>query len=85
MTTANPEISTDQSVIDLLSSIWKQLLGHDSFGPEDSFFDVGGHSLIANRLCLAIEERIGVQLPVIDIFDHPTLKELSARILQASA
>lgn len=85
MTTANPALSTEHSVTDRLSSIWKQVLGHDSFGPDDSFFDVGGHSLIANRLCLAIEERLGVQLPVIDIFDHPTIKQLSARIQQASA
>lgn len=85
MTTANSETSTDHSVTELLSSIWKQLLGHDSFGLDDSFFDVGGHSLIANRLCLAIEERFGVQLPVIDIFDCPTLKELSERVRQASA
>jgi acyl carrier protein len=84
MTTTSPETSKEPSAVDRLSSIWKQLLGHDSFGPDDNFFDVGGHSLIANRLCLAIEERFGVHLPVIDIFDHPTIKQLSARVQQAS-
>jgi phthiocerol/phenolphthiocerol synthesis type-I polyketide synthase E len=80
MTSETSTSTSSQATIDGLSSIWKRLLGHDSFERDDSFFDVGGHSLIANRLCLAIEERFGVRLSVIDIFDHPTLNQQFRRI-----
>lgn len=71
--------------MDGLSSLWKRLLGHDSFEPNDSFFDVGGHSLVANRLCLAIEETFGVRLTVIDVFDNPTLTQQFQVISSAAA
>jgi acyl carrier protein len=71
--------------MDDLSSLWKRLLGHDSFEPDDSFFDVGGHSLVANRLCLAIEESFGVRMTVIDVFDNSTLRQQLQLIVSAAA
>jgi len=56
-----------------LTEIWQSLLGHTLFTIQDNFFDVGGHSLVANRLCVTIEEEFGVTFPVLEIFDNATI------------
>lgn len=66
-----------QDTIEKLRSIWHDILDHDQFNNNDSFFDVGGHSLAANVLFEKIKEEFGVKLPNITIFDHETLFELA--------
>jgi thioesterase domain-containing protein len=58
----------------LLVEIWKQVLGVREVGIRDSFFDVGGHSLIAARLVAQIYEVTGRRIPVSAIFRAPTIE-----------
>jgi len=58
----------------LLVEIWKQVLGIREVGIRDSFFDVGGHSLIAARLIAQIHEVTGRRIPVSAIFRAPTIE-----------
>lgn len=53
--------------------------------PEDSFFELGGHSLIAATLLARINDRLGVELTVRDLFDHPRLGALAAVVDQQRA
>lgn len=57
-----------------LVEVWKHLLGLQEVGVRDSFFDVGGHSLIAARLIATIYEITGRKLPVSAIFRAPTIE-----------
>jgi amino acid adenylation domain-containing protein len=75
-----PEVQPEQVVEFEISDIWSSLLGHYEFTLTDSFFDVGGHSLLANQLFDSIEKRLGVHLPVSEIFTHDTVTTLSRRI-----
>lgn len=59
-----------------MATIWEELLGHRSFDFEQSFFDVGGHSLLANSLFSEIEQKFGISLPIVTVFDAPTISEL---------
>lgn len=68
-----------------LVEIWQRLLGHTSFTTQDNFFDVGGHSLVANRLCASIEEEFGVTFPVLEVFDNATIDLQVSRINSARA
>ena len=63
-----------------IASIWSTLLGHESFTLKDSFFDVGGHSLLANQLFAKIEDDFGIILPVSTIFSHDSVISLSHAI-----
>ncbi|MGF1455467.1 MAG: alpha/beta fold hydrolase [Alphaproteobacteria bacterium] len=45
-----------------IAEAWRLILGHGDFGDEDDFFDVGGDSLQAMTLLLALEERFGIRL-----------------------
>jgi thioesterase domain-containing protein len=58
----------------LLVEIWKHVVGISEVGIRDSFFDVGGHSLMAARLVAHIREITGRQIPVSAIFRAPTIE-----------
>ncbi len=63
-----------------LVQIWKQLLGTQSLGIHDSFFELGGNSLLAMRLVGEIERHFQKRLPVALLFQHGTVFEI-ARVL----
>jgi amino acid adenylation domain-containing protein/non-ribosomal peptide synthase protein (TIGR01720 family) len=86
-----PEIETDFKDIKLskptnkteetMVKIWQQILEMDEVGVHDDFFELGGHSLLAIRLVSAIRKAFKVEMPIGDIFDYPTIAELSTRII----
>ncbi|NNE11592.1 MAG: KR domain-containing protein [Ilumatobacter sp.] len=63
-----------------MASIWCDLLGDDTIGPDDDFFDLGGHSLIAIRLMARIHTEVGVRLQLAAIFEAPTIALLCAHL-----
>src|SRR4029079_10059937 len=65
---------------DLLASIWANLLGFDQVGINDNFFDLGGHSLLATRLMSQIRDSLQIDLPLRQLFEHPTPAELAQSI-----
>ncbi|BCH12646.1 hypothetical protein MesoLj131c_69040 (plasmid) [Mesorhizobium sp. 131-3-5] len=60
-----------------LRAAWRDLLLADAADPDDSFFDCGGHSLLAARLCTQLRESLKVDLRVVEVFLNPTFKELA--------
>ncbi|MEM8930913.1 MAG: amino acid adenylation domain-containing protein, partial [Acidobacteriota bacterium] len=68
-----PETETEQ----VLAELWSEALGTDAVGLDDDFFALGGHSLIAVRLISRLRERLGVELPVRDIFERSRLIDLA--------
>ncbi|MCL3881766.1 type I polyketide synthase [Marivita sp. GX14005] len=57
-----------------LVAIWEDLLGVQNVGVEDSFFDLGGHSLIAVRLFARIRKVYNVDFPISVLFEAPTIR-----------
>jgi len=65
----------------VLLKIWQQLLGADSIGRNDNFFEVGGHSLLAVRLVMEIQKATGKQVPLATLFQSFTIESLT-RVLR---
>ncbi|HEX4390992.1 MAG TPA: amino acid adenylation domain-containing protein, partial [Mycobacterium sp.] len=63
-----------------LAGIYAQILGVERVGVDDSFFDLGGNSLLAMRLATRIVTELGVDVPVQTIFDEPTVARLAQKI-----
>lgn len=63
-----------------LATIIASLLHLDQIGANDNFFLLGGHSLLGTQLIARVNETFGVELPLLQLFDHPTLAEMSGAI-----
>ena len=63
-----------------LVGFWQELLGVEQVGIKDSFFDLGGHSLIAVRLFARIKKAFNVDYPISVLFEAPTIEACAALI-----
>jgi len=75
-----PATATEQA----LYHIWSELLGRARFCVTDSFFDLGGHSLLGLRLFNRLETAFGFVRPLAVLFQHPTIRTLAAEIDRTS-
>ncbi len=60
-----------------LASLWAQLLGLERVGTTDSFFDLGGNSILAVRLTTELQRMLDDTVFLVAIFDAPTVGELA--------
>jgi len=60
-------------LVEELRGIWQRLFNRSDIGPDDNFFDLGGHSLMAARLAHEVEALVGRPLPVASVFQAPTI------------
>src|SRR5215471_11634193 len=60
-----------------LAALWQTLLGVESVGVRDGFFDLGGHSLLAVRLFAAIDKEFGKRLPMSTILEGDTIEHVA--------
>jgi amino acid adenylation domain-containing protein/thioester reductase-like protein len=65
---------------ELLSDIWKNLLGLQRIGRHENFFELGAHSLHVLQLLMRIKDRTDVPISVKDVYNFPTTHELAKRL-----
>ncbi|WP_054741831.1 non-ribosomal peptide synthetase [Cellulosilyticum ruminicola] len=63
-----------------LAEVWKLLLNQEEVFIEDSYFELGGNSLIATKLSAAIRQTFNVKFMIEDVFDCVTFTEQAQRI-----
>ncbi|MES0174007.1 alpha/beta fold hydrolase [Mesorhizobium sp. M0006] len=83
VTGANP-VTDAEEVEAALRAAWRDLLQVDAADPGDNFFDCGGHSLLAVRLCTQLRKSLKVDLRVVEVFLNPTFEELAALLRKRS-
>jgi amino acid adenylation domain-containing protein len=60
-----------------IAKLWQELLHVEQVGLNDNFFDLGGHSLLVVQMQAKLREAFGVQLPIVRLFQHPTVSALA--------
>ena len=74
-----PRYELEEQVAGLAASV----LDLDEISIHDSFFDLGGNSLLATRLIFQTREQFQVQIPLRQLFLQPTVAGLSQAIVSA--
>ncbi|WP_428833592.1 amino acid adenylation domain-containing protein [Mycolicibacterium porcinum] len=65
---------------EVLAGIYAQVLGLERVGVDDSFFDLGGDSIMAMRVVSAVNTTLDAGLSVRTLFDAPTVAQLAPRL-----
>jgi acyl carrier protein len=63
---------------ELLSSIWRQLLGERQISITENFFDAGGDSIRLIELSGLVSRAIGKEISIPVLFQYPTISDLAA-------
>ncbi|MGE3402699.1 MAG: amino acid adenylation domain-containing protein [Vicinamibacterales bacterium] len=74
-----PEGETERAI----ARIWSEVLERPAIGREESFFAIGGHSLLAARVTARLRTEMGVDLPLRAMFEAPTVAAFAARLDEA--
>ncbi|HEX6751683.1 MAG TPA: amino acid adenylation domain-containing protein [Longimicrobium sp.] len=67
-------------VEEVLAEIWAEVLGLERVGAHDSFFDLGGHSLLIMRLLARIQATFDLEISIRTVFSMPTLEAMAGEI-----
>ncbi|WP_155292978.1 non-ribosomal peptide synthetase, partial [Rhodococcoides fascians] len=62
-----------------VAAVFCDVLEVDRVGVTDSFFDLGGNSLVATRLIARANSALGTDLKVLDLFEASTVRTLAER------
>ncbi len=67
-----------------LQSIWEEVLQLETLGVHDDFFSLGGHSLLATRVIARIRDQLNIEVPLINLFEYPTIAGFAALMTHLS-
>jgi amino acid adenylation domain-containing protein len=70
----------DSAVEEILAGIWGDLLHREYIGRDQDFFELGGHSLLTTQLVSRIREVFQLEVPLVAVFDNPTIASLAKSI-----
>lgn len=61
----------------VLVTLWKNILQLDKVGVNDTFFDLGGNSLLSIKVITGLRHETGIDVSVVDFFSNPTIAGLA--------
>ncbi|MGA5820365.1 amino acid adenylation domain-containing protein [Kitasatospora sp. NPDC094028] len=73
---ADPRTPLEES----LCAAFADVLGVARVGIHGNFFELGGHSLMATQLVSQLSAQHGVTVPIRELFEHPTVAAMAARL-----
>lgn len=84
-TNARPQLGQDfvaprSALEEELAALLAEVLGLDRVGLRDNFFELGGHSLLLAQFHQRLQTELHYQIPITDLFRHPTLESLAASL-----
>jgi natural product biosynthesis luciferase-like monooxygenase protein len=77
---AAPESELDKKI----AEVWQDILGRESVGLDDNFFDLGGHSLLVVRMHRVLGEALGRPLALTDLYRFPTIRAFTTYLNEGS-
>jgi len=79
---ANELVAPQTPDEEAVAGLWSGLLHVSPVGVTDNFFALGGNSLLAVRMAARLRELKGQDVPVLQVFEHPTIRGLLEALAQ---
>jgi amino acid adenylation domain-containing protein len=73
-------VSPESDLEHEVAAVWAELLGRTDIGTRHNFFDMGGHSLLLVRAQTLYKRRLGRDISLVELYDHPTVAALAAHL-----
>jgi hypothetical protein len=67
-------------VEDAVAAVWRELLGVAEVDVDANIFDLGANSLLAVQAGRRVAERLGRTVPLVTLFQYPTVRRLAAHL-----
>lgn len=64
----------------LIAQAWKEALGVDQVGVNENLFDLGAHSLMVAEVHGQLQQSLGRELSLVDLFQYPTIVALAKHL-----
>ncbi|NMF66950.1 non-ribosomal peptide synthetase [Brasilonema octagenarum] len=61
----------------IIAGIWQKALQVEKVGIYNNFFELGGHSLLLVKINQQLQEELGLELSIVDMFNYPTINSLT--------
>jgi nonribosomal peptide synthetase DhbF len=74
-------VAPESSQETYLCHLFEELTGKQPVSVLDSFFAIGGHSLLAMRLIASVKDSLGVLIPLKTLFDFPSVRALAPHLV----
>jgi len=65
---------------EVVAASWRDALGLESLPPDANLFAIGGDSMVAVVIAADLGQRLGVEVGLADLLDHPTLSAFTDRL-----
>jgi acyl carrier protein len=62
----------------ILAAVWQEVLNTDKAGINESFFELGGDSLLLLRANAKLREALNREISIVEMFEYPTISSLAA-------
>ncbi|MEH2040969.1 amino acid adenylation domain-containing protein [Nostoc sp.] len=73
-------VTPQNSIEEVVLTIWKEILGLEQISTQDNFFELGGHSAQTLEVICKLQSAFPVELPLIYLFEKPTIVQLAEAI-----
>ena len=79
-----PDNTHTDAVAVQIAAMLARILAKPSVSPDDDFFELGGDSLTATELMVAIEVQYGVVIDPVEVFEQPKIRQFARMVADLS-
>jgi amino acid adenylation domain-containing protein len=76
-------VAAGNSIEEILTGIWAEILQVAQVGVADNFFDLGGNSLLGLRVITQIQERFELKVSVVRLYQYSTIRSMGQYLAKA--